>query len=562
MSLIGHLIKEVNMQKLSQLIKDHDLPLGTTEQGRMYALKTLHPADPVAECTGVPTGEAQPVVVHNYQMSSTIAPPGVDETKGTWDATFVFLPHPVVFGYCTKSYSDGTSASTTYFINSQLLGNDAEVNYNVLIKRLTDCGEEIRLAYWGVTGDYDAPALSNQGTLVAAQYPLKPRVVSLAHFPFPVMGGASTSRDPRAPPDYPRDQEKPTVKGVVYATKPLSQQPGCRPEVRYEPDKPLAAREPSVAPRPSPPGLQARPVLFANVASALVHAYIDDSKAYDTIMNMPNAMLGLTKDGFYMPGQVDASSREFKSMVDRVLIMGVADSIDAFGMRGEDNPAAELVTSTPSPPFGCHGPDPSAMGQWMLPQMQTTVGQVSVRNMSVHAAWSIVFRYGFELKVGPGSSISMFQKMPPTRDEVALAAVLEMQRRFKHAFPAEFNHVGKVLKYLGGFAQTVAPLLPWPAAKMIGGFVGSGISRLGTMISSRYDNPSTRDTPPAASVDDVRKALAVRDARLQVNAEAKEKKKKKKGRKSRAAPALDVSGIPPSMLSAEARRRIAGKKRS
>lgn len=503
-------------QKLSELIASHNLPLGTTEDGKMYALKALHPADPVAESHGIPTGESQPIVVQNYQMTASLSPPGADEAKNGWDCTIVFLPHPVVFGYAVKSYMDGTSSSITYFINSQLLGTDIAVDYNVLTRRFTSYGEAYRLAYWGMTGNFDAPALSNQGVLVAAQYPLEHRKVSISRTQFPDIGTRVTGREPSAPAERPLLQPSSTAR--FLASGEASRLQGVfHDKVHYVPDLPLQ-QTPSTVGHPDRLS-QAMPPNMPNTAASLAWVFVDDMRPFDALINMPNAYSAEAKYGFYAPGQLDNTHKHWRSTVDRVVVMGVTDAVASFGTRADDYVAASLpLNSIPSAPFGCYGPSGADWGQMMHKLAQENVVQVSCRNLSLHSSWSFVLRYGFEMKVGPGSSISMFQQLGATRDEVALKAVLEFFRRFKHAYPADYNDLSKILKVIGGIANTVVPMLPWPAAKLIGGIAGTALSGAGEYISQRSaakvePAASVRDKMPEATIDAIRKAISLRSAR-------------------------------------------------
>lgn len=141
-------------------------PASTTETGRSWLIKSLHPSDPIVECGGVPDETSSPTVMLNYQSTFTVVPPLALATP-TWRFVGHLMPDPVAFGYI--SVQDGNGAQTGHYnwLNTQLTGGTYGDRF------LSFCRQGVlrwRLAYASVSMYQDGPDLANQGTIAAAQY--------------------------------------------------------------------------------------------------------------------------------------------------------------------------------------------------------------------------------------------------------------------------------------------------------------------------------------------------------------------------------------------------------
>jgi hypothetical protein len=137
--------------------------IGSTPEGRAWALKALHPAAPELSLAGIPSKESNPIVLQNYAQSVQINPP--TGSVGSWGFDAIFPAHPVFQG--AVSIADASAAHTNFvsIVNPQL-GNGINAAVNGLI---TSC-EQYRMAYFGITGYHDSSAVANEGTLAVAQY--------------------------------------------------------------------------------------------------------------------------------------------------------------------------------------------------------------------------------------------------------------------------------------------------------------------------------------------------------------------------------------------------------
>lgn len=138
---------------------------GSTDTGRDWCIKALHPADPLTEVRGVPDYQAEPTTLLNWQTQFKITPNAA--ATGTWSADICLMSDPSTFAWYSATDSVGTTVANC--LNTQLGATltDAAAALYANAKRW-------RCAYMSATIYLDAPALSNQGMVTAAQYPVVP----------------------------------------------------------------------------------------------------------------------------------------------------------------------------------------------------------------------------------------------------------------------------------------------------------------------------------------------------------------------------------------------------
>lgn len=124
----------------------------------------------MTQVRGIPDKSAVPSVFMNYQSTYTAVNP--DPLKvSPWEFTAQLVPHPVTF--LSVGATDGNHATQNSYMNTQLDGVTHSAKYASWLSMM----ERWRLAYMSVTVYQDAPALSNQGTLVGAQHVVAPKIV-------------------------------------------------------------------------------------------------------------------------------------------------------------------------------------------------------------------------------------------------------------------------------------------------------------------------------------------------------------------------------------------------
>lgn len=159
---------------MSQLISSFSGDLATTPEGRAWALKALHPADPVTDCRGLPDASVCPTTCIAYNMVARVpAPAG----PASWGFDLSLIPNAICPGFIRVLDANGLVVSQYNLLNQNLTPPGVVApTYAQLLTQFRSLGIEAhRLAYFGTTAYQDGPALADQGTICAAQWHVAPR---------------------------------------------------------------------------------------------------------------------------------------------------------------------------------------------------------------------------------------------------------------------------------------------------------------------------------------------------------------------------------------------------
>lgn len=154
--------------KLRNLIDAKAIPYGSTEDGKSWCVKALHPADAVSSCVGIPDHSNFPSVHMHYESVQTIACPA--GSVGAWGLDMAVTPHPVSFSWLRSEDTGGVHTAVLSHLNPQL---DAGATHKLKYQQWKSVAQKWRCTYAAVTVRLDAAAVSNQGTLVACQAPIE-----------------------------------------------------------------------------------------------------------------------------------------------------------------------------------------------------------------------------------------------------------------------------------------------------------------------------------------------------------------------------------------------------
>lgn len=152
--------------KLASLIGEQEV-LGTTNEGRAWCEKALHPASSVEVKTGVPDFQTMPTMTQTFSFAYTLSAPGA----ANWEAEVLLHSNPWILGM-GRCY-DGVAATTfTPFYNTML---GASTTYGAAIRQyIYENIEAYRLVAAYMTIELDATSTTNSGTVSASQYILEP----------------------------------------------------------------------------------------------------------------------------------------------------------------------------------------------------------------------------------------------------------------------------------------------------------------------------------------------------------------------------------------------------
>lgn len=175
------------------MITDTALPLGTTPAGSAWSTKALHPSDHEMPMSGIPDRKSRPTATLHFDVKYKISNPTPVGADTTWNCDVLLRPDPLSFGSFVRTsaseYAEPITRKETmttgvprYFLNTQVSGTGGtpEAAYDAKYAFWRANVREFRLMYAGATVVHDGPALSDQGTITAAQYPVFDKDYSIA----------------------------------------------------------------------------------------------------------------------------------------------------------------------------------------------------------------------------------------------------------------------------------------------------------------------------------------------------------------------------------------------
>lgn len=255
-----------------------------------------------------------------------------------------------------------------------------------------------RLAYAGVTCVQDGASMTNQGSIAACQTAVQPLVWSA---PLLATGLGAV-----------REYDIPVGVPAFGSTRMISWQSGDQP-------------------------------IFSNCQS------------------MPNAYLGLSKDGLYMPLRLSRTHQNWHSSHDEVTNLGVS-TVSPFGYVAVPS-AAAVQYGWPYQDLQCPthftGTGLIGVGQVTSALCNDIMGHICAQNLALTTRYTFVFRMGFEVQVQPATILSPHQALSPSYDPMAVEAYFKINRELKDAYPEEFNSLGKLWDFISSAARTIAPAL-------------------------------------------------------------------------------------------------------
>jgi len=163
-------------------LKEHlnleSLPLASSEEGKKFVMKALHPADHEIKATRVPGGIDNTVALAIDQLF---------DIPLDHDCTRLILAPCLETPFMVEAFNyDGEGNPRPYaglsVFQPPAFGGGGLVSYNDATSLMgpRDNFESIAITSESFTAEFIAPALSNQGAVCSAQFPHKPQLVSVA----------------------------------------------------------------------------------------------------------------------------------------------------------------------------------------------------------------------------------------------------------------------------------------------------------------------------------------------------------------------------------------------
>lgn len=464
----------------------------------MWALKALHPSDPAVDVRGLPDQFSGSTTALNFQQVVSVKPDPA--ATGTWSCDVLFNPDGVSFGYVRVQ--DSIGVRYTELLNTQLGIPDLTNNeaYNAGLSAWRTSFEKWRLIYAGVTAYQDGPALSNQGTVAACQYTMRP--TRFVPIPQNVNGLNNTAAATNFGcshtcvqyqasdlPSYEKSQSQPNAyfgesKAGVYM--PLRLGPNHQ---QWHDASEITGWVASVS----------------EYTGSAFYPQVPFSGGDDTI-SFPNIVIpALTATGanIFWPEMSTATAPANSSL------------------RGFP-PHPQLTSAC----FVLDGVTTTAKIQKffgranLLPQCSENVGSLTFRNIATSAGLQFYLRVGMEVQCPLGSPYTPYLRVAPAYDPKAVEMYYKISRELKDAYPAEFNDLGKLWEVIKGAARAVSGALsfvPGPVgmiASGVRGFLGPDPAPKRTSVLE--PNVMPQDKPPAAALERVQDALRAAPIRKRV----------------------------------------------
>lgn len=433
---------------MQELLGAYGPMLGETAPGRDWTLKALHPADQLVSIEGIPDECSASTTVVNWQQVNKIGPQ--TGATGTWTADIMMLPAPDAFASVRTVDSVGTTGGMIY---NQALGASQPAALAGMLAGF----ERWRLAYASVSIYFDGPALSDQGTVVAAQYPVECQEFS------PGLQTQSDAVGGSAPAAWSRC--------LAYHA------------VRFQAgDFPTFTK------------LQVMPNAYFGEAKDGVYMPLKLSAGHADWHSQRDCVFGTDGLGFSGSGQDHTLVIPLRSAAMTQAGVGTpwAGSTDLFWDGGNTYSAYSYA-------FG---------GDLHAALCSEGVGGICFQNLSVNAGLSVYFRYGFECQCQPSSPYASWLKVSPMHDPKALIDYFRIVRELKDAYPVEYNDLGKLWEVIKSAIMAVvgATSIGKPLLALAGSLRAS--MRRGSTKASSVKPAAPAAKPPAAAVDRVRKAVA------------------------------------------------------
>lgn len=369
---------------------------GSTESGADWAKKALHPSKHEGDMLGMPDETSFPTLMFDYVWNVDIAAPAGMAADETWYLSMAQLPFaagPVAF----SSGITGEAASDWSMIgNPQLTGADITAKCEAISAVM----ERHRIVYQAITARFNAPALSNQGSVTAAMVAAKPVVLNFTS-PGVATAGASVK--------------------AVAASHLLAYTSG---------DTPSLAKISGMHNQYT--GL-ARDGLY--MPMKLTTENQEWISSYDAYLTVPKA---------YAPSSLFNGSRYSIPQSDTF------PTVSGWPFGASVNPVTQKLTPAGDGYTQFVGDPVFKFGSSM-------VGASYWTGLSSTSTITLTIRLGVQGQIYPGSTLTSLVKDPVVYDPRALEQYFAVVQNLPDAYPASFNDLNKLWSVINDIARYVAP---------------------------------------------------------------------------------------------------------
>lgn len=493
--------------ELGSFVEGLKIPLGTTQTGKDWCMKALHPSCVIGP-TRVPDGGSEATIAQAAMSTWSVPAPVGIPAGNTWNVDFFLMSHPIIWGTYLAADSTGTYINHGVMLNPELPGTGATA-YKDKLAFFCQNYSEYRMTHESGTFTMNCADMTNQGTVAAGQYDMltkkfiwRPTSLTVGKEKEQVCGQGNQAFDSLV------------TQASEHAAK-------CAPPTR---DEIGVLRERDGR---GPPNVLA----VDPIVNVLGEAFMTAPVSYAALQTL-RACYGPERavDGVYVPMYVYDSLRKYRSTCEVTAFMGHLSSSTGPAWSPFDystyaaNPTKVAGTQIATPgnqfPFfdfgstGMTSMSQTTLGAPLIPFCEKTIGQVSFRGLHSTSTLDVCMRVGLELKAYPGTTVVQYAQMCPPRDELAMQAYDLIRRELKDAYPGSYNLFGLLGGAIAGLAKSVLPKIP-----VIGGFLGklvgspAAASTMSGIAAAMRADPKGR-LPPAAQERVASTSATVRGIRV------------------------------------------------
>lgn len=466
------------------------VPYGTTPEGVNWVSKTLHPAGE-STIAGIPDGFNRPTAKYSVMSTAVIHSPTGSSMEDTWDSDMVFFHNPLLLAYMHNVNGPILSYESN-LVNPALYTTFPTTiqDYHAGLVQFANMTERYRPLYYSVTVTPICSALTNQGTVVVAQYPSVPRMTT-------VDGDALMMQDLK-------------FKGACTSKKESTPAPSSSAPVRQSFH---SQREANMAAalivrriKDPVPNYEGHNLLVRSLVESYTNMYSD----VNALTVLPNTYVGAFKDGVYSVMKLSSGFEHWQSTRNVRHYSSVADSVefvtDPFCL-------SRLVyhqAATAGYPYPLIlGLDEFSANAAVLPRSEDNVIHISFRGMHKDAQFKVTIRVGWEFECLPQSPIAPFVNGPSAPDMSALESYGRIARMIKDGYPEAYNSWERLVDVIEGVADAAGVVFPGA------GLVGKGARWIYNLLNRPGKSKAKgKAKEEAAEVDRVRKQMRETEAQI------------------------------------------------
>jgi guanyl-specific ribonuclease Sa len=366
----------------------------------------------------------------------TLAAPNPTFNDPNWDMDVIFFAHPVISAYV--HFVQGATDVEQVILNASLGGPFTYLQKFIMFGNYAS---RYRMTHMGATFTPSMSALTNAGTVIAAQYPIAIRKVSS-------FSRGTTNSVPSFVP-------KPGVKDK-------RKEEGCS-DVANAPELPIMLRrdmDHRMLEKLAKMDLRPTPNAEAMWNLSVIEAWVEYYKDISALNTLPNTYVGQAKDGAYSCYKLSAEAMKWRSTRE---VHGYENFLDVATFESSPNLAAIPcpVSTNPSFPYYMGGwVSDGSQGNAVYERSDPNVMHVSFRGCHAQASFQLTIRQGWELEVVPGSPIAPFVAPAIPPDAIAIAGYAAIIRQLKDCYPEAYNSWEKLVDVIEQASNAANMALP------------------------------------------------------------------------------------------------------